>query len=198
MSIAAAVGMLAYRQMDDRRTEPLLPDLLAALRRGVRRGGSGMLIAVEGATPEETAEQAQRLVGALRERGHRVVLAGPGTAAGRAGRGRRRLCRARGPARWPRRRCGRTWSSGSSGRRWTAARSVVADRFLASPLVRFGVVADRTQAELDGSELESLAVVRHRPAAAGRLGAARPCAGIRAAEADVAGRRRHGADPAAG
>ena len=86
--IAAVVGMLAYRQMDDRRTEPLLPDLLAALRRGVRRGGSGMLIAVEGATPEETAEQSQRLVGALRERGHRVVLAGPGTAAGRAGRGR--------------------------------------------------------------------------------------------------------------
>ncbi len=75
--IAAAVGMLAYRQMDDRRTEPLLPDLLAALRRGVRRGGSGMLIAVEGATPAETAEQSQRLVGALRERGHRVVLAGP-------------------------------------------------------------------------------------------------------------------------
>jgi dTMP kinase len=35
--------------------------------------------------------------------------------------------------------------------------TVVADRFLASPLVRFGVVADRTQAELDGSELESLA-----------------------------------------
>ena len=35
--------------------------------------------------------------------------------------------------------------------------TVVADRFLASPLVRFGVVADHTQAELDGSELESLA-----------------------------------------
>ena len=35
--------------------------------------------------------------------------------------------------------------------------TVVADRFLASPLVRFGVDADRTQAELDGSELESLA-----------------------------------------
>ncbi|OLT19932.1 hypothetical protein BJF78_10250 [Pseudonocardia sp. CNS-139] len=28
--VAAVVGMLAYRQMDDRRTEPILPDLLAA------------------------------------------------------------------------------------------------------------------------------------------------------------------------
>ena len=120
--IAAVVGMLAYRQMDDRRTEPLLPDLLAALRRGVRRGGSGMLIAVEGATPEETAEQSQRLVGALRERGHPGGPGRSGTAAGRAGRGRARVCRARGPARWPRRRCGRISSSGSSGRPWTTAR----------------------------------------------------------------------------
>src|SRR4051795_1976944 len=58
--LAALVGMLAYRQMDDRPTEPLLPDLLAALRRGVRRGGSGVLIAVEGATAAETAAQAGR------------------------------------------------------------------------------------------------------------------------------------------
>ncbi len=35
--MAAVVGMLAYRQMDDRRTEPMLPDLLAALRRGEPR-----------------------------------------------------------------------------------------------------------------------------------------------------------------
>ena len=35
--VAAGVGMLAYRQMDDRRTEPMLPDLLAALRRGEPR-----------------------------------------------------------------------------------------------------------------------------------------------------------------
>ena len=155
-AIAAVVGMLAYRQMDDRRTEPLLPDLLAALRRGVRRGGSGMLIAVEGATPEETAEQSRRLVGALRERGHRVVLAGPAQLRAEPGAAVPALSGARAGA-----------LAEAAVRADLVERvvrpalndgaTVVADRFLASPLVRFGVVADRTQAELDGSELESLA-----------------------------------------
>ena len=71
--VAAVVGTLAYRQMDDRRLEPLLTDLVAALRQGERRTGSGMLVAVEGATAAETARQAERLAAALRERGHRVV-----------------------------------------------------------------------------------------------------------------------------
>ena len=155
-AIAAVVGMLAYRQMDDRRTEPLLPDLLAALRRGVRRGGSGMLIAVEGATPEETAEQSQRLVGALRERGHRVVLAGPAQLRAEPGAAVTGLSGARASA-----------LAEAAVRADLVERvvrpalndgaTVVADRFLASPLVRFGVVADHAQAELDGSELESLA-----------------------------------------
>ena len=35
---------------------------------------------------------------------------------------------------------------------------VVVDRFLASPLVQFGVAADRARSELDPGELESLAV----------------------------------------
>ena len=75
--------------------------------------------------------------------------------------------------------------------------TVVADRFLASPLVRFGVVADRTQAELDGSELESLASFatgRLRPDVSVLLDRA-PTSGRRGGRP---GRRRHGADPAAG
>ena len=71
--VAAAIGMVAYRQMHDRRTEPMLPDLLAALRRGVPRVGSGVLVAVEGAPAEETAEQAARLAARLRTAGHTVV-----------------------------------------------------------------------------------------------------------------------------
>ena len=71
--VAAGVGMLAYRQMDDRSTEPMLPDLLAAVRRGLPRHGSGVLIAVEGAPGEQTTEQAARLAERLRAAGHVVV-----------------------------------------------------------------------------------------------------------------------------
>lgn len=151
--VAAVVGMLAYRQMDDRRIEPLLPDLLAALGRGVRRGGTGVLIAVEGATPAETAVQADRLVDALRARGHRVVAAGPeqlhrdpraGSLQGaRAGALAEAAARADLVERVVRPAL-------------DAGQVVVADRFLASPLVRLRVEADRTHAELDARELESL------------------------------------------
>ena len=151
--VAAVVGMLAYRQMDDRRTEPLLPDLLAALGRGVRRSGRGVLIAVEGATAAETAVQADRLVDALRARGHRVVVAGPeqlhhdphaGALSGaRAGA----LAEAAARADLVERVVRPALDAGDV---------VVADRFLASPLVRLGVVADRMRAELDARELESL------------------------------------------
>jgi dTMP kinase len=154
--VAAVVGMLAYRQMDDRRTEPLLPDLLAALRRGARRSGSGVLIAVEGATAAETAAQAERLVHTLRAQGHPVTLAGPEQV--RAGPG-----------------VASTSLSGARARALIeaalradlvervvrpaldAGAVVVADRFLASPLVQLGVVADRMRADLDARELESLA-----------------------------------------
>jgi dTMP kinase len=154
--IAAVVGMFAYRQMDDRRTEPLLPDLLAALRRGVRRSGSGVLIAVEGATARETAAQAGRLVDALREQGHRVVVAGPDqlraepvAAAGNlAGARAGALAEAAARADLVERVVRPALADGAI---------VVADRFLASPLVQLGVTADRMQAELDARELESLA-----------------------------------------
>jgi dTMP kinase len=152
--VAAVVGMLAYRQMDDRRTEPLLPDLLAALRREVRRSGSGVLVAVEGATPAETAAQSRRLVEALCERGHPVVAAGPdqlrpelaapATLSGRAGA----LAEAAARADLVERVVRPALEAGAV---------VVADRFLASPLVQLGVAADRMCAELDAGELESLA-----------------------------------------
>jgi dTMP kinase len=162
--VAAVVGMLAYRQMDDRRTEPILPDLLAALRRGEPRQGAGVLIAVEGASAEETTEQAARLVARLRAAGHVVVVPDGG------GRDRERFTVA-------------TREAALVGPRAQALAAaavradqiervirpalaedavVVVDRFLASPLVQFGVAADRAssdgaQPELDPGELESLA-----------------------------------------
>ena len=78
--VAAAVGSIAYRQMDDRRTAPMLPDLLAALRRGEPRGGTGLLVAVEGIGAEEAADQAARLAQRLRAEGHTVVALEGGAA----------------------------------------------------------------------------------------------------------------------
>ncbi|WP_246107891.1 bifunctional MFS transporter/dTMP kinase [Saccharothrix saharensis] len=72
--IAALLGLIAYRQMDNRRSEPILSDLLAALRRRARRT-AGVLIAVEGDTRQDTSVQARRLAEALRESGREVVLA---------------------------------------------------------------------------------------------------------------------------
>ena len=185
--IAAAVGMLAYRQMDDRRTEPLLPDLLAALRRGEPRDGTGMLIAVEGIDAGETAEQATAAGGAAAERGPSgVVLSRRGGAARRARALRRRVAlRRRAHARWPAAAIRADLVERVVRPALDDGALVVADRFLASPLVQFGVVADRTRPSWIGSELESLAVVGDRPAAAGRVGAARPCADPSLAEAAV-------------
>jgi len=73
--IAAAVGVLAYRQMDDRRAESILTDLRLALGRR-RRGAGGLLIAVEGNSRADTADQAGRLAGWLRQRGRQVLLTG--------------------------------------------------------------------------------------------------------------------------
>ncbi len=73
--IAALLGLIAYRQMDNRRSEPLLSDLLAALRGRARRTTGGVLIAVEGDTRLDTSVQARRLAEALRETGREVVLA---------------------------------------------------------------------------------------------------------------------------
>jgi dTMP kinase len=156
--VATVVGMLAYRQMDDRRTEPILPDLLAALRRGEPRQGAGVLIAVEGAPAEQTTEQAARLAERLRARGHPVVVPDGGE---------------RDRVRWT----AATREAALSGARAKALAAaavradqvervirpalaqgavVVVDRFLVSPLVQFGVAAGG-HVELDTGELENLA-----------------------------------------
>jgi dTMP kinase len=72
--IAILLGLIAYRQMDDRRAEPILSDLLAALR-GRRRRTGGLLIAVEGERRVDTAVQARLLADALRAQGRQVLLA---------------------------------------------------------------------------------------------------------------------------
>lgn len=69
--IAALVGVIAYRQMDDRRTEPILADLINAIRRKPRRS-TGLLIAVEGDL--DTATQAHLLADWLKRPGAKEIL----------------------------------------------------------------------------------------------------------------------------
>lgn len=72
--LAALAGVIAYRQMDDKGSQPIMADLVAALRRRPRRG-QGMLIAVEGDIQRDTEAQARHLADWLRAGGHRVQLA---------------------------------------------------------------------------------------------------------------------------
>ena len=78
-AVAAIVGLLAYRQMDDRRSESILTDLRTALTRR-RRAAGGLLIAVEGDSRADTAAQASMLADWLRKSGRTVLLAGFSTA----------------------------------------------------------------------------------------------------------------------
>jgi dTMP kinase len=71
--VAALVGVIAYRQMDDRRAEPILADLLAAIR-GKPRRSTGFLIAVEGDVVEDTSTQAHLLADWLRRPGRKEIL----------------------------------------------------------------------------------------------------------------------------
>jgi dTMP kinase len=71
--VAALVGVVAYRQMDDRRTEPIMADLMAAIR-GKPRRSTGLLIAVEGDTVQDTSTQAYLLADWLRHPGRKEVL----------------------------------------------------------------------------------------------------------------------------
>lgn len=73
-AIALVAGLFAYRQMDDKRTEPILSDLRNALRRTPRRV-NGYLIAVEGTTAINTAIQAVNLADWMRGGTRPVVLA---------------------------------------------------------------------------------------------------------------------------
>nr|WP_223198781.1 MFS transporter [Solihabitans fulvus] len=72
--LAAIVGVVAYRQMGDRSTAPILSGLVAAIR-GTSTRISGLLITVEGDTQADTSAQAGRLVDALRAGGRDVLLA---------------------------------------------------------------------------------------------------------------------------
>ncbi|MCW0215082.1 MAG: thymidylate kinase [Pseudonocardia sp.] len=156
--VAAIVGSFAYRQMDDRRVEPLLPDLLSALRRGASRH-VGVLLAVEGATPAETADQTDRLAEALRAQGHTVVVPSDGEPENARWASAMREAELSGA---------RAQALAAAALRadlvervvrpaLAAGSVVVMDRFVASPLVQFGVAADRMNAELGAGELESLA-----------------------------------------
>jgi dTMP kinase len=72
--IALVAGLFAYRQMDDKRTEPILSDLRNALRRSPRRV-NGFLIAIEGTTAINTAIQAVNLADWMRGGTRPVVVA---------------------------------------------------------------------------------------------------------------------------
>jgi dTMP kinase len=72
--LAALVGLVAYRQMDNRRIEPILSELMAAIR-GKSKRSSGLLITVEGDTRLDTSAQSRRLAEALRATGREVLLA---------------------------------------------------------------------------------------------------------------------------
>jgi dTMP kinase len=72
--IAALVGVIAYRQMDDRRTEPIMADLLNAIRRKPRRSTTGLLIAVEGDTVSDTSMQVHLLADWMKRPGTKEVL----------------------------------------------------------------------------------------------------------------------------
>lgn len=71
--IAALVGVIAYKQMDDRRAETILADLKAAIR-GKPRRSTGVLIAIEGDTAQDTASQSRLLTDWLRQSGRREIL----------------------------------------------------------------------------------------------------------------------------
>ncbi|GAA5164852.1 dTMP kinase [Amycolatopsis dongchuanensis] len=71
--LAAIVGVIAYRQMDSRRAETIMADLRNVIRRRPRRA-NGLLIALEGTTAADTANQAARLVEWLRSVGPRPVV----------------------------------------------------------------------------------------------------------------------------
>ncbi len=154
--VAAAVGSIAYRLMDDRRTAPMLPDLLVALRRGEPREGTGVLIAVEGIEAEQAAEQAARLASRLREAGHTVVELEGGAADRERWSAAMREASLSGPR--ARALAAATILADQVERvvrpALAAGAVVVADRFLAVPLAQFGVATDG----LDTGELERLAV----------------------------------------
>ena len=166
--------------MDDRRTAPMLPDLLAALRRGEPREGRGALSASRASAPRRRPTRPHAWRRGCAPQGHTVVELEGGAAdrerwsaalreASLSGPRARALAAAAILADQVERVVRPALAAGAL---------VVADRFLAVPLAQFGVATDG----LDPAELEDLAVWATGTAAAGRVGAARP----RRQRADVA------------
>jgi dTMP kinase len=76
--IAVVVGLVSYRQMDDRPGVAVLPEIWKALRGGYLRPAvpphKGRFLALEGGEGAGKSTQAQRLADWLRERGHEVLV----------------------------------------------------------------------------------------------------------------------------
>jgi dTMP kinase len=74
--LAAVLGVVSYRQMDDRKGIPLLRDLYASLRGelGVTTRHNGFFIALEGGEGAGKSTQAKRLQEWLESEGHEVLL----------------------------------------------------------------------------------------------------------------------------
>ncbi|MFL6120212.1 bifunctional MFS transporter/dTMP kinase [Actinophytocola sp.] len=161
--IAAFVGMIAYRQMDDRRTEPILADLLNAIRRKPRRL-TGLLVAVEGDTVADTSMQAQLLADWLKRPGQKEVLLATDPAlddqrlqsvlagAQLAGARAHALVAAAVRADLVERQIGPALDRGAL---------VVMERFVDSPLAHLSAAAGLDPAELEG--LADWATARLRP-----------------------------------
>ncbi|HEX2133125.1 MAG TPA: dTMP kinase [Actinophytocola sp.] len=161
--LAALVGVIAYRQMDDRRSEPILADLLAAIRRKPRRS-TGLLVAMEGDTVQDTAVQARLLADWLRRPGTKeVVLASDPTldderlqtvlsGAQLAGARAHALVAAAVRADIVERQIRPALERGAL---------VVMERFVDSPLAHLSAAADLDPAELEG--LADWATARLRP-----------------------------------
>lgn len=160
--VAAVVGVLAYRQMDDRRAESILTDLRVALSRR-RRATGGLLIAVEGNNRADTADQAGRLADWLRERGREVLLTEVSPldeqrlravldSAGLTGERARALVAAALRAEVVERQIRPALAAGTV---------VVMERYVDSPIAHLGAEADVTPSELEG--LVDWATGRLRP-----------------------------------
>ncbi|MFC4854450.1 bifunctional MFS transporter/dTMP kinase [Actinophytocola glycyrrhizae] len=161
--LAALVGVIAYRQMDDRRTEPILADLLNVIRRKPRRS-TGLLIAVEGDIASDTSMQARLLADWLERPGAKEVLLATDptldderlrsvlTGAQLAGARAHALVAAAVRADIVERQIRPALDRGAL---------VVMERFVDSPLAHLSAAADLDPAELEG--LADWATARLRP-----------------------------------
>ncbi|HEY2694024.1 MAG TPA: dTMP kinase [Pseudonocardiaceae bacterium] len=160
--LAVLVGIIAYKQMGDHGTEPIMTNLLATLRRRPRQV-PGLLIAVEGDTQQDTAMQARKLVDWLATGTRLVHLASDpaidesrlftvATGVQLTGARAHALVAAAVRADVVEREVMPALSTGAI---------VVMERYVDSPLAHFGAAGDLEQSELEG--LADWATGRLRP-----------------------------------